>query len=225
MGKSISFESAGILLLASKNTVIGYSTARMGKMYSRVDGGVPYEVIPDLLRFRISSLKKRKNLEKELETLRKHHYMVINEPFENVVKYINSIRENLGEKEKGLSEKVLEPEEKEIPEPPEPEIKEQEPSPKYEEPESSESPVYQPKIEYKEESEKKIKETRQRQYSLTERELNMPLDKLVDITLGKINTLKKSIKANPTLKKQEELANLEMKYRSIYTPWKQGILK
>ena len=199
----ISYKDTGLLLKVSENTVKGYGTAKGGNLYER-QGGVPYEALPDLLRMRISLLKNKiettkdsenkKELEKTLMDLRNHHHMVTQRSFEAVMIYIASLRKTPIAEEKGLSEKVLEPEEKqEVPE-----IVEEVSEVGIKEPES---PVYHLKTEPKEEP--KPKKTRKSSYPhLTEEELSMPLDDLVDLIVKKGDFVK---------------------YRAIYYPWKDGV--
>ncbi len=230
MGNSVSYEDTGFLLRKSKNTIVGYSTQEKGRIYVPKDGGVPYpEGMINVLKYRMKTegkktnspnLDRKKAAEEEIKEI-KEHYMVIigGTSCEDFIEYIDSIRKSSGIREtteKGLSKKVLDTEE--IPEPLQEPIIEKE----------SETTVYQPKAEYEEAESKPKKKTTEelvKNPHLTDRELSMPLDNLVDLTLRKIYEVKKRIKKNPTSERQEELKNLEMKYRSIYSPWKTGVFK
>lgn len=68
--------------------------------------------------------------------------------------------------------------------------------------------------------EKPLKKSRIRS-ELNSRERNMPLDNLVDLIKGQINKVKKELKGHPDSNKEKYLENLEQKYRSIYTVFKQ----
>ena len=236
--KTIKYDRVAILIDASPNTIRGYSTKKGGNIFKAERGGVPYPIgVIDVIKHKMSVTPKNKG--EKLKELEEHYLKIISKPsYNEFLDYIDSIQEK-----KGLLKKVLETEEKqEIPEMPETLEPSKEPDTKYEK-----EPPEPPKVVKVEEEvdsaynlreylasepKKKTSKTRQSSYPhLTEKELNMPLDNLVDLTLRKIDRVKKSIRENPKTKKQrdlnkkreERLSKLWIKYRSIINPFKDGV--
>jgi len=239
MGDSVSYSDAGFLVRRSKNTIIGYSTQERGRIYVP-DNGVPY---PQGMKSVIERVMEKEDSEEELGNLEILFNIISRKtPYEIFMRCIAILK---GEAENGkrgvvntgLLKKVLETEE--IPETLEPS---KEPDTKYEkeppepprvvEVEEEMDSTYNLREYLSPEPKKKTPKTRQASYPyLTEKELNMPLDNLVDSILRKIYRVKKSIKKDPKTKKQrdlnrkreERLNKLGIKYRSVINPFKDGV--
>ena len=208
--QAISYDDAGFLVGRGKNTIIGYSTREKGRIYVP-NNGVPY---PEGMKSVIKRVMEKEKAEENLENL-ENLYKIITRgtSYEGFMKSISSERERLGKvesKEKSLSKKVLDTEDENPPR-----ITEKD----------SEPTLYPPEVDYEEDSKTKTteesREIRQTQYPyLTKRELNMPLNNLIEKIRVEINSLKSK---NLTPEKEEELKKLEAKRRSIYPAWKDGV--